>query len=85
MQKYSSEGILKNNSRKFGLFTGEVTINYVCSDLIRAFLQFLSHVICGGSIGSENYGTSSLYLTSTAKSLSYLTKDLGMPVSTDHY
>ena len=81
---YSTEGILKNHPRKFGLFTGEVTINYFNSLLIRTFLRLLSHVICGSSIGSENYGTLYYDLTSTAKSISYLTKDLGMPSSRDH-
>ena len=44
---------------------------------------FLEHVICGGSIGSENY--ENYDLTSSAKSLSYPTKDLGMLSSIDHY
>ena len=57
---YSSEGILKNHPRKISLFTGKVTINYLNLLLIKAFLELLSHVICGSSIGSENYGTSSL-------------------------
>ena len=57
---YSSKGILENHPRKFGLFTGEVTINYLHSLLIKTFLERLSYVICGGSIGLENYGTSSL-------------------------
>ena len=57
---YSSKGILKNHPRKFGLFTDEVIINYLNSLLIKSFLEFLCYVLCGGSIGSESYGTSSL-------------------------
>ena len=55
-----SKGILKNHPRKFGLFTGEVTINYLHLLLIKAFLELLSNVISGSNIGLENYGTSSL-------------------------
>ena len=83
---YSSEGILKKYPRKFGLFTGKVTINYLNSLLIKAFLELVSHVICIGSFGSENLLWYLLTnLTSTAKSVSYLTKDLGMPSSIDRY
>ena len=57
---YSSKGILKIHPKNFGLLTGEVTINYLHSLLIKAFPQLFSYVICGGSIGLENYGTSSL-------------------------
>ena len=58
---YSSEGILKNDSRKFGLFTGKVTINYLTSTHVWFELFSKFYVICGGSTGSENYGTSSLW------------------------
>ena len=58
---YSSEEILKNFPRTFGLFTGKVTINYLNLLLVEAFLKLLSYVSCGSSIGSENYGTFSLW------------------------
>ena len=52
----------KTIPRKFGLFTGKVTINYLNLVLVKAFLELLTHITYGGSISSENYGTSSLWL-----------------------
>ena len=72
---YCSEGILKNHPRKFSLFSGEVTINYLTLLSIKAFLELLSHAVCGGScsIGLETMVPPHYNLTYTAKSLSYLT------------
>ena len=57
---YCLEVILKFDPWKFGLFTGEVTINYLNLLLIRAFLKPLNHIVCGSNIDSESYGTLSL-------------------------
>ena len=61
---FIAEGQLKNDPRKFGLFTSEVTVNYLNLLLIKTFLKLLSHGICDGSIGSENYGTTLYHLVS---------------------
>ena len=83
---YKSEGILKNHPREFGLFVGEVTINYLHSLLIKAFLELLSYVICESSFGLENYGTSSLWVNfHCIKSLLPDKGPIKMPSSIDHY
>lgn len=56
MSTHSSDGILKNDPIKVGLFPGKVTISYLKLLLIRAFLKLLSHGFCYDSIGSENCG-----------------------------